>query len=54
MASSGPESPSLLELKLAIRAALPDGASLETVAGLLCTKPRTLQRRLFNGSELFR
>ena len=46
MASTEPRSPSLLELKLAIRAALPDGASLETVAGLLDMSPRTLQRRL--------
>ena len=46
MTPAEPVSPSPLELTLAIRAALPDGASLEAVAGLLRISPRTLQRRL--------
>ena len=46
MASTEIESPSPLELTLAIRAALPDGASLEAIAGLLGLSSRTLQRRL--------
>ncbi len=46
MTSIGPQFPSRLELTLAIRAALPERASLETIAGLLRITPRTLQRRL--------